>query len=377
MGSTAAPAGLADYALPSLGADMEEGTLLEWRVSIGQAVAAGDIVALVDTEKSEIEIETFHPGVVVELLIDVGETVPVGTVIARLRPLGDGPSDAPATPAPMVGAAPQRDASPQLPTGHVLSTALAGLRPGATPRRRAAPVAAPARPPRTKLTATGDRGAALRRRIGQQMARSKRDIPHYYVAADIDLAASMEWMQRYNEAHDVGDRLLIASLLFTATARAAAVTPDLNGSFVDDTFAPADSVHLGVAISLRGGGLVAPAILDAHQRTVPELMATLRDLVGRARSGRLRDREMQSATLTVTNLGEQGVEVVHPIINPPQVAMIGFGRVTERPVALDGRVVVHPVVTASVSADHRVSDGIVAAGFLTAVDRLLQRPEEL
>ena len=374
MGTTA-PTGLVDYALPSLGADMEEGTLLEWRVSIGQAIAAGDIVALIDTEKSEIEIETFHPGVVVELLLQVGETVPVGTVIARFGPLGDEPSDVPATPAPPVEPAPATVA-PAEATGHVLAAALGGLRPGTTPRRQRAHAEEIAHPTPT-VAATTDRGSSLRRRIGQQMTRAKREIPHYYVAAEIDLDASMEWLQHHNDTHEVGDRILAAALLLTATARAAAGTPDLNGTYVDDEFSPAEAVHLGVAVSLRRGGLIAPAILDAQERSVPEMMAALRDLVARARAGRLRDREMQSATITVTNLGEQGVEVVHPIINPPQVAMVGFGRITDRPVALDGRVVVHPVVTASVSADHRVSDGIVAARFLTAVDRLLQHPEEL
>lgn len=370
--STTTPTGLVDYPLPSLGADMDEGTLLEWRVEVGQAVEAGDIVALVDTEKSEIEIETFHPGTVAELLLEVGVTVPVGTVIARFAP-ADEVAATPPTPAPPVEATAPVAPSPA-PTGHVLATALAGLRPGTTPRRHRGPVVAQ---PTPSVAAKSDRGAALRRRIGQQMARSKREIPHYYVAADIDLATSLEWMQRYNDSHEVGDRLLAASLLLTATARAAAATPGLNGTFADDAFSPADSVHLGVAVSLRGGGLVAPAILDAQDRSVPDLMAALRDLVARARAGRLRDREMKSQTITVTNLGEQGVEVVHPIINPPQVAMIGFGRITDRPVVLDGRVVVHPVVTASVSADHRVSDGIVAARFLNTLDRLLQRPEEL
>ncbi|MEO1060112.1 MAG: dihydrolipoamide acetyltransferase family protein [Actinomycetota bacterium] len=364
MSTTAAPSELVDFALPSLGADMDEGTLLEWRVAVGQELARGDIVALIDTEKSEIEIETFHPGVVAELLLDVGETVPVGTVIARFSTPHPPTEATIGAPAP-----PEREAG-----GHVLGAALAGLRPGATPRRRRE---TSVEPTPVATSAPDERREAMRRRIGRQMARSKREIPHYYVAADIDLDVAMAWMRRHNETHDLSDRLVAASLLLTATARAAAAAPDLNGTWVDDAFVPAAAVHLGVAISLRGGGLVAPAILDAEDRPVTDLMAALRDLVARARAGRLRDVELRSPTITVTNLGEQGVELVHPIINPPQVAMVGFGRIADRPIALDGRVVVHPVVTASVSADHRVSDGIVAARFLTSIDRLLQRPEEL
>ena len=136
-------------------------------------------------------------------------------------------------------------------------------------------------------------------------------------------------------------------------------------------------MHLGVAVALRGGGLVAPAIHDADRLSPDELMAALRDLVARARAGRLQRAEMSDPTITVTNLGDLGVESVFGVIYAPQVALVGFGRVVEQPWATDGLLGVRPVVTATLSADHRVSDGLRGGRFLARVDELLQEPEEL
>jgi pyruvate dehydrogenase E2 component (dihydrolipoamide acetyltransferase) len=151
----------------------------------------------------------------------------------------------------------------------------------------------------------------------------------------------------------------------------------MNGWFVDDGYRPADVVHLGFAIALRGGGLVAPAVHDADRLSLDDLMARLRDLVVRARGGRLRASEMQDATVTVTSLGDRGVDVVHGLIYPPQVALVGFGRIAEQPWVVDGRPGVRPVVYATLSADHRVSDGHAGAAFLRRVSALLAAPELL
>jgi pyruvate dehydrogenase E2 component (dihydrolipoamide acetyltransferase) len=153
--------------------------------------------------------------------------------------------------------------------------------------------------------------------------------------------------------------------------------PDCNGFWVDDAPAPSDSVHLGVAISLRGGGLVAPAIHDADRRTLDELMAALRDLVNRARAGSLRASEMSDPTITVTNLGEHGVQLVHGVIFPPQVALVGYGAILPRPWTDGEGIDVRPVVTATLAGDHRASDGARGAAFLRHVDRGLRSPEDL
>ena len=216
----------------------------------------------------------------------------------------------------------------------------------------------------------------MRHAIGELMARSKREIPHYYLATTIDLAPATAWLAERNAQRPVTERLLPAALLLKATALAGREVPAVNG-FWDGGFQPAPGVHLGVAVSLRAGGLVAPAIHDADALTLDELMAALRDLVERARAGRLRSSEMSDPTLTVTNLGDQGAEEVHGVIYPPQVALVGFGRIVERPWAADGLLGVRPTVRATLAADHRATDGHVGSLFLATIDTLLRAPEEL
>jgi pyruvate dehydrogenase E2 component (dihydrolipoamide acetyltransferase) len=209
------------------------------------------------------------------------------------------------------------------------------------------------------------------------MARSKREIPHYYLTETVDVAAAMEFLRTRNLDLPVSQRIIPAAVLLKAAARAARIVADLNGFFIDERFVPATAVHLGVAISLRGGGLVAPAIHDADQLPLADLMARLKDLVIRTRAGRLRRAELADPTITVSNLGEQGVESILGVIYPPQVALVGFGRIAERPWAVAGMIGVRPIVTVSLAADHRVTDGATGARYLTSLNELLQRPEEL
>ncbi|WP_326941409.1 dihydrolipoamide acetyltransferase family protein [Arthrobacter sp. SPG23] len=222
-----------------------------------------------------------------------------------------------------------------------------------------------------------DRLSSLRRAIGSLMTRSKQSIPHYYVSTTLDLRAAIGWMQQVNEQRPVASRLVPSALLLKATAVAAREVPEINGFFTDGPFRPSSSVHLGVAVALRHGGLVAPAIHDADTLAVDVLMQQLRDLVSRARAGRLQRAEMADPTITVTNLGDLGVEAVYGVIYPPQVAMVGLGKVVEQPWAHDGMLGVRPAVTATLSADHRVSDGLRGGRFLARIDELLQKPEEL
>jgi pyruvate dehydrogenase E2 component (dihydrolipoamide acetyltransferase) len=424
-----------EFRMPSLGADMTEGTLLEWLVSPGATVHKGDIVAVVDTSKAAIDVECFATGVIEEILVPPGTRVAVGTVLATIaaaagteppppvavEPLTVEPLTVePVTvePAPVSTGA-SRVTSPLVrhlaAARHVDLDAVGGTGVGGRITRRDVEQAA-SRPASRRvspyarrlaaelgvqaadLVGTGpggtvraedvrrstvqtvpapDRAAQMRATIAALMARSKREIPHYYVAETIDLGAATDWMRDRNRELPVRERIVVAALLLKAAALAAAAVPELNGFWVDDRFVPARAVHLGVAVSLRGGGLVAPAIHDATELDVVTLMARMRDLVARTRAGRLRGSEMSDPTITVSNMGEQGAESTFGVIYPPQVALVGFGRIVERPWAVDGLIGVRPVVTASLAADHRATDGATGARYLQALARLLQRPEEL
>jgi pyruvate dehydrogenase E2 component (dihydrolipoamide acetyltransferase) len=217
----------------------------------------------------------------------------------------------------------------------------------------------------------------MRQAIARLMTRSKREIPHYYLSTTIDLATALGWMHDQNRALPVAGRLVPAALFLKAAALAAVEVPELNGTWTDDSFQASPEVHLGVAVALRGGGMVAPALRDADSLDLLSLMRALRDLTKRARAGRMRAGELTGATLTVTSLGDQGAESIIGVIYPPQVALVGFGAVVDRPWAVDGLLGVRPVVTVTLAADHRASDGRTGSRYLSVIDRLLQHPEEL
>jgi pyruvate dehydrogenase E2 component (dihydrolipoamide acetyltransferase) len=250
-------------------------------------------------------------------------------------------------------------------------------------RAAAAKVATPvalAAPGKAVTSARGeaaDRAAKLRQTIAAAMTRSKREIPHYYLATTIDIQRALTWLAEQNERRPIADRLLHGVLVLKAVALALRKMPELNGTWENDRFVPGPGIHLGVAVALRQGGLIAPALHNADAQSIDELMSNFRDLVNRARAGSLRSSELSDATITVTSLGEQGVETVYGVIYPPQTAIVGVGKVVTRPWVVDGQVVARPLVQATLSADHRVTDGHKGALFLAELDRLLQEPEKL
>ncbi|WP_227999605.1 2-oxo acid dehydrogenase subunit E2 [Nocardia australiensis] len=527
---------MTEFRMPSLGADMTEGTLLHWLVHTGDVVHKGDIVAEVDTTKAAIEIECFDDGVIGEIRVPEGRTVPVGAVLAtidtaavgsptttglpaaeRLLPVEplpepggvaagssaeavaggrtgppsaqaseaatslDGHQHPPARTTPLIRqlaeqagldvatlrgsgpsgrimrvdverAARQQDISPpradrpnvpesvrpedaadpeigkpavsgadsgRRPTGEVsaappartgahvrasgLARRLASMRgidlstvTGSGPDRavHATDVRAASEEPGvrhqasepaaviTPAPATSDAAgthdvAAMRTMIAAAMVRSKQTVPHYYLSETIDVSAPTAWLRAENRTVSVASRILLPALLFRAIAGAAQKVPQLNGHWIEDEFRPATAVHLGVVVSLRGGGIIVPTIPGAGTLDPPAMMAALRGVVERARSGRLRSGDVTPATITVTNLGDLGVDSVFGVIAAPQVAIVGLGAVAERPSAVGGLLGVRPQLTATLSADHRASDGATGARFLHAVADLLQRPEEL
>jgi pyruvate dehydrogenase E2 component (dihydrolipoamide acetyltransferase) len=222
-----------------------------------------------------------------------------------------------------------------------------------------------------------DRATEMRQAIAAAMSRSKREIPHYYLSETIPLTRAVGWLTRANETRPVTTRLLMSALQLKAVALALTKVPQLNGFWRGDKFQPVADVHIGVAIALRQGGLIAPAIHDVATKSVDQIMLDLTDLVKRVRAGSLRSSEMSDPTVTVTNLGDQGAETVFGVIYPPQVALLGFGRMEVRPWVENGALGVAPLVTATLSADHRASDGHSGARLLTELRELLQHPEDL
>ena len=488
---------MTEFKMPSLGADMDAGTLYEWFIKPGGVVRRGDVVASVETDKGVIDVECFEEGVVGELLVAAGTRVPVGQTIAVLLGPGEAEKDdgrqttdqrlslsaevpiaqaSPASGPPSIGvggdgAPPSSVPAVRLkvsPAARKLAAELgvdlqrvigtgadgaiqlddvrlaaaarpAGAPPADLPRvtpvarrvaeekhvdlhgvqgtgphgvvsradvehaagatdnrpqtpddsvrrpvaveRGASPVAPEAvPPPEVRAPSQPDKAdfaATMRRAIALAMARSNRDIPHYYLETRIDMAKPLRWLEAENAKRSLAERILPVVLLIKATARALVEVPDLNGYWRNDHLEASEAIHIGFAISLRQGGLVTPAIHDADEKSLDELMAAMRDLITRTRGGRLRSSELTDATVTLTSLGDTGVEKVYGVIYPPQVALVGFGKIMDQPWADSGMLGVRPILTATLAGDHRASDGRRGAQFLSALDKFLQEPEVL
>ena len=387
---------MADFLMPTLGADMTAGTLITWKKKVGDRVTKGEILAEIDTEKAAIEIESFHSGVIEQLLTKPGDTVAVGTVMAIIREEGEPRRQVEAKVEVEVETEDERTARPARlrisPAARKMSAELGvdlstvhGTGPdGAITLediQRSVTLPLPHTShlePRTPSSdAAVDKQARMRQTIAAAMTRSKREIPHYYLSTTIDMGTAMAWLTEDNLRRPVTDRLLVSVLLLKAVALALREVPELNAVWQGSDVIQSPDIHVGVAIALRGGGLVAPALHQADRQPLGDLMKNFQDVVKRARAGTLRSSEMSDPTITVTSLGEQGVETVFGIIYPPQAALVGLGKLVERPWVVNGQVVARPLITASLSADHRVTDGRRGGLFLAALDRLLQEPSRL
>ncbi len=377
---------MGEFRMPSLGADMAEGTLVQWNVKPGESVKRGDIIAIVGTEKADIEVEVYESGVIEKLIAKPGDKLPVGTPLAMIHVPGEAafvtPSEqAPPKPAARVRASPlARKLAQEL---RVDLEKIQGTGPQGVIEKQdvelAAKAQAPPAPGRLEepAAALAEPAIGMRHAIAMAMARSNREIPHYYLSTQIDMSKALDWLKRFNQRRSIENRVLPAALLLKAVASGLIQVPELNGFWIDDQLKPSPDIHLGVAISIRRGGLMIPAIHAAHKKSVEELMGALGDVITRVRSGRLRSSEITEGTITVTNLGDLGVETVFGVIYPPQVALVGFGKIMEQPWADHGMLGVRPVLTATLSADHRATDGHRGAQFLEILRRLLEEPESL
>ena len=394
---------MVQFVMPKLGADMTQGKLVEWCKKPGQPIKRGEIIAIIETDKANVDTESFVDGVFESALVEPhDEWLPVGTPLAVIRVEGEAPAEvtaamqpgavvttvavpapspAPAIRVPVAEAALERLKISPAARKRVLDLGidparLTGTGPGGRITLEDVERAAEAAPPPAPGE-VADKSQRMRDAIAATMARSKQEIPHYYLGTTIVMAKALGWLEERNKERPVTERLLPGVLLIKATALALRQVPELNGFWLNNHAERSRAIHVGVAISLRSGGLVAPALHDADQCSLNELMRRLQDLTKRARANSLRSSEMTDPTITVTSLGERGVDSVFGIIYPPQLALVGFGKLVERPWVVDGRIVAQPVVSATLSGDHRATDGHRGALLLDAIDHLLQEPEKL
>jgi len=330
-----------EFVMPRLGADMEDAVLVEWKKHVGDYVTRGDIIAEVETQKGDIEIEVFDTGLITSLCVDPGQRVPVGTVMARINPDVAAP--------PFDGQKPEADVLEQTST-----------LPPDTNRE-------------TDMLATAE---SVRQAVASAVTTSNREIPHYYLSTLVDMQQAMQWLHVHNTSVPIDLRLLPTVLHIKAIARALRDVPDLNATW-EHGLHRHPHVHVGIVVSLRGVGIIVPTITDADSKPLDTIMAELNDIIPRARAFRLRSSDVGNATITVTSLGEGGVDQVYGVIYPPQVALVGIGGVRRQPIAVNGRIDVRPVVNISMAGDHRATDGLTGSTFLSRVGSYLQQPELL
>lgn len=440
---------MSEFKMPSLGADMDAGTLVEWKKKSGDPVHRGDIIAAVETAKGVIEIECFEDGILDQIFFQAGQEVPVGQVLATISSKEEFGKSKPApsiqkqsepvkiekipemvmTEAAKLSAVKAAEefktttAPPPASEGRVRISPLAsrmaiemgvdlrqikGSGPGGAIQRvdieRAAqaqkatplPAAEPAKtapppvataaapvPVETKSEPTPegkkavDFQTAMRSAIAAAMSKSNRDIPHYYMETSIDMTNALRWLEEQNLKRTIRERLLPVVLLLKAVAKSLTEVPELNGFWIDGAHQISEAIHIGFAIALRQGGLLTPAIHDTDMKSFDELRDAMNDLIVRTRGNKLRSSELTDATITVTSLGDRGVEKVFGVIYPPQVALVGLGKITHQPWAVNGALCVRPVLVATLAGDHRATDGHKGGLFLEALNRNLQEVEKL
>jgi pyruvate dehydrogenase E2 component (dihydrolipoamide acetyltransferase) len=381
-----------EFKMPSLGADMEAGTLVEWLVKPGSAVKRGDIIAVVDTQKGLIDIEVFDEGIISELIIHENQKVPVGTVMALIESakeavikkeqgvsekimgetrvekivVGEFPHGVKASPL-----AKRMAAEKGIDLGTTKGTGEGGA---ITKEDVEKAIAEKIIVPKEEKIVAATEG--MRMAVAAAMSRSNREIPHYYLETKADMSKALAWLADANKQRSVRQRLLPVVLLIKAVAKALTEVRDLNG-YWENGLQQKPAINIGFVISLRAGGVMIPAIHDADKKTVDEIMTSLNDIIPRARAMKLRSSELSESTFTITSLGDGNVEKVFGVIYPPQLGLVGFGSITEQPWAESGMLDVRPVLTITLSADHRATDGATGSRFLMAVKNHLQKPEQL
>jgi pyruvate dehydrogenase E2 component (dihydrolipoamide acetyltransferase) len=402
---------ISEVVMPQMGADMQEGTILRWLKREGDAVQRGEIIAEIETDKANVEIEAYESGVLRRILLPEGATVPIGQVIAVIAApeddisqyeTGAAPAAKPAE--PVLAVKPERaatvteapppaqgriHASPAArrladelgvdvsrvrgtgPDGRILRRDIeaAKAREAAPARTAAPPAAAP-----TEAPAAAPTTSRMRQAIARRMAQSKREAPHYYLTMDIDMTEAQRLRHQLNEAAEGEVHISVNDMIVKAVAKALRRHPVFNSWFIDGQVQRQEMVNIAVALD---EGLIAPAVLDCGRKSLADIALASRDLAERARSGVLKGEEYTGATFTVSNLGMYGVEMLIAIISPPQTAILGVGEVRSEPAVHGGQLVIGERMKVALSADHRVTDGAQGARFLADVRDFLEKPISL
>jgi pyruvate dehydrogenase E2 component (dihydrolipoamide acetyltransferase) len=419
--------------MPKLSDTMTEGTLLKWRKQKGDKVAAGDILAEVETDKATMEMEAFDDGILTEIYINEGQKVAIGQRLAMLlapgeaAPAGAPPPAAPAPkpeptqPAQPASSAPSNQSTPSTPPapqppsdnggarvkasplarkiaaeksidlsrltgsgpgGRIVQRDVLGAAPAPAPARAAAapapassaPAAVPATPPGEgdqRIPLTG-----MRRAIAERLLASKTQIPHFYLNIEVDAGELMRIRAEVNaDAEKAGlAKLTVNDFILKAAIVAAARNPKVNASFAGDSVIQYAAINMAVAVAVEDG-LVTPVIRDAQKKSLREISELVKDLATRARTRKLKPEEYQGGTLTVSNLGSYGIDSFSAIINPPQSLILSIGAIVKKPVVnAQNQIVVGQRMNIGLSADHRVVDGAIGAEYLAELRRLIENP---
>lgn len=375
---------MSTFVMPSLGADMQSAVLMEWKVKEGDPVTKGMVIAEVETSKGVIEIEVFEDGTVEKLLVEEETECAVGTPLALIRSKDT---------AAAIEPTPQDLATPLLETlkepEHETVAAAERIKASPAARKRAKELgvelsalaadkeAIHLAAIESEVTAKTPQPSGMRQAIAKAMSRSNAEIPHYYLSTSVNMTPALHWLEAYNKNKSIQERILPAALLIRAAVYALKEVPELNGFWKNDQLQMSTQINPGIAIALRKEGLITPAILGAEQMDLDATMQALGDLITRTRSGKLRNTEITQQTITLTNLGDLGVESVYGVIYPPQVALVGFGRIMDAPWAQGDMLCVRKVMQATLAGDHRATDGRTGGKFLDRLNQILQTPEEL
>ena len=405
--------------MPRLSDTMERGTIARWLVHEGDAVHEGDVLAEIETDKATMELNAYAEGVLLRILVQDGEAAELGAPIAVIGAEGEDASGFSAAPSNgesvATAAAPAATATatatavqPAAASGDLKASpvarriasdagfdlrALAGKGSGPDGRivrvdvERAiagsavAPVAeapiAPAEAPRAAAPPAADTiidPSPMLRAVARRMSESKAQVPHFYLQCEIDMGKALTLREDLNaELAGEGVKLTVNDLIVRASALALRDHPQFHRSWIDGKLHQHGAAHVGIAVALDEG-LIVPVIRDADSLSLRDLAVTARDLVGRARSGSLRQNEIEGGTFSISNLGMLGITSFQAIINPPEPGILAVGSVVERAIGIGGQVAVRPLMAVNLSVDHRAASGADGARLLQTVTRYLEHP---